>query len=821
MSDSAPIPPTSARKKRERPFLGYSVQKGQIRYLSAKALLQFDDRHSGCPRKWAFPYVFGKKLPRIEAFDEGVSLAEIAETYLTTGKMVLTPVLQPAKKFFPEPGPDILCEEPIGSSIEAAVSLRDRILRSPNAPNRAAAEAELARLAGLVTRGIPVDGAADWIHRRGTYKDKEGVLRTEAPGLVVISNGDLKSISQINTHITPSFTKQGWAQTDIEVCEDPQMVAYAKAYLGKFAEATHVRSEKVYAQKKPHAADIRGGLSSRQQVDDRWGELEERVVDELVQTAGAQKIEDVRPAMKSCDSYTHLVGCGFLGCGVDCLPGKVKKEEGEVPCPNCKGKGKTQKGCGYRYVCPLSSETIQIPLVTLDLARGQIGETGMSLFDRVPTTSSTSSSSDTSVVPVPPVPPARPTAALSYEAQVAAAQAKFEAELSKTPTSSSIDKQSELPIPSTIGERISVALCSPGDDYMVDWDDGNPPRRMTLKEVFKGKFKFWGAQGDKVELGVEEFVFRLPPGVSSSPPVPPTPRASCGATGCGVGCAPGYVVSDGGPSCVYCPSCAGKGAVSTQTMAVKPPDAPKAAWVDQQSPLSDEEIARLKADPTTDPELLRLAIEHKRIAEEKARAEAAADPKAASRGGNCLGSGQVVKFSEQPSVVDGKVVCSMCGAERAIPKEIRKARPMPTEMPFPGHRRPKGEEKSSTPESSTPVVPTPPSTPPEPVVDRSCSQEEIPVPPLSDAARAADALGHARKMEPADKALATKAQEEIPVPPGTVATVKAVVTVDGILLTLTEAAILTALFRDRAMSIPKAALSAEAVGLLQRLKLVD
>ena len=108
------------------------------------------------------------------------------------------------------------------------------------------------------------------------------------------------------------------------------------------------------------------------------------------------------------------------------------------------------------------------------------------------------------------------------------------------------------------------------------------------------------------------------------------------------------------------------------------------------------------------------------------------------RGGNCPGSGVTVLFVNQPSVVNRKVVCDVCGTDRPIPKEVREMKPTPTGMPFPGHRRPKGDDAvlAVSPSASVPTVPpTPPplvsvaplsSVPSLPVVPAPVSPTQLP-----------------------------------------------------------------------------------------------
>ena len=771
MPQTPNVPET--KKKKERPFLGKAIVNGNIRYTSAKQILTFDDQHSGCPRKFANMYVFGKKVPRMEHLDEGVSMAEIAEMYLTTGEMVLTPMMQKAIKFFPDPRNefgilDLVCEQPLGD-IAAAVDLRDKILARPNAKNLEAANEELRKRAGLAALGIPFEGAADWWHTRQTYKDKDGVVRKEKTGDFVIGLGDLKSISQINTHITVSTVRKGWAQTDAEVVTDPQMVAYSKALIDKHTMSTHVRDDKVYVQKKPFGADIRGGLCTRQQVEDRWGDLVERVVSEMVDTAKADRIEDVRPATGSCDSFTHLIPCGFPGCGRGCFPGKIRNKEGvESPCPHCKGKAKIEKGCYFRGKpdCPLTPGT-QVSLINITFDRTRIqGEPVMSLFD---------SPADAPVAP--PTPPAPPMDDATYAAMVAAAEAAIEDELlgdddTDVPSPPSPPSLPEVsaPLPPAPpappsppkeehhmqGEQISVMLCAAGEEYLVDCEDGAPPRQMAFRGCLGGVFKFVGPAGDKVDCKTDDKVFRLPVG---TPLVMLQPTMS---------------PSD-----------------------VKPPDAPKTPWADQQQPLSDEAIAEI-----TNPALRELAVAHKALIEGQAAAEAAADPDKKTRGGNCPYSGTVTLFSSQPSVVDGKLVCPTCGMEKPIPREIRKAVPKHTEMPFPGHRRPKEEGKVVAPVApAPPVAPTVTVAPPKPPVPPT-THVTPPTPPVAS-------VGTIEEVVTAAEATGSAVSIQEIFPEGTV------------YVTREEIDVLSALFRDRAAAIPKAALAHSTISLLQRLKLVD
>ena len=433
----------------------------------------------------------------------------------------------------------------------------------------------------------------------------------------------------------------------------------------------------------------------------------------------------------------------------------------------------------------------------------------MSLFDTIDLTPVSSSASPSP----PPTPPAAALDDEEYEAEVAAEEAAVEASLNAgmttvvvpptpppamitlptpppattpTPPPATITPPSapsapSAPAPSAtipvsewlpkcaLGDKLSVGLCAIGEEYMVDAEDGHSPYRMKFVEVSAGEFKFRDATGAKVALDVKDYVWKLPSTAAPTPPEPSDPRA------------------------------------------VKPPDAPKTKWVDEQAPLTDKAIAEI-----TDPKLRELAIEHKRMAEaeqgKKDAAEAAANPQAATRGGNCPGSGQVVLFSTQPSVVDGKVVCPICGMVKPIPKEVKKATPRPTEMPFPGHRRPKVTavtETAATAAAATAVAKTTATaaatetttlTPP-PVV------ETTPTPP-------------AVEVLPTPPPMA----ETAPTPPPVVATsapTPPVTTTPVAMLDRGDIVILAGFFKAQVAAIPRMALSAQAIDLFKRLTFID
>lgn len=183
-------------------------------------------------------------------------------------------------------------------------------------------------------------------------------------------------------------------------------------------------------------------------------------------------------------------------------------------------------------------------------------------------------------------------------------------------------------------------------------------------------------------------------GVPALPSLP-APVRPCGAPGCGVDCAPGCVGS------VPCPACLGKGAAGLT--AVLPPDAAPSTPLEDASPLSAEEIAKI-----TDPTLRQRVEEHARLAAEAKEKEDA--EKAAAGGqktsGNCPGGKQKVMIAS-PKARGNKVTCTACG--RVLP--VKPAADGSAIVP--GHRL--QEEKTQTGQTATGIPALPSGIPTLPV----------------------------------------------------------------------------------------------------------
>ena len=567
--------------QRERVYNGKSVVNGKFRFSSVSQLKLFDPHGEGCNRKWWWQYVSGKKLAKTGTLLTGIDVDEKLEHYLKTGEDVLPPILQPAKNLFPAPGPDLELQKPLGKDFSRAVRLRDEILKG--ASNSFETNLLIKEFAGLTVRDVPFDGAPDLRHFRTEYINDDGLPQRDPPGTNIIKIDDLKTTSRIWATKILSGPSAGtvlpsYAKTAAQVCDDAQMLSYARRDCDVFPDATHFRLGHVYAGTKKREASRRSGIISREEVLRRFHRIE-NVFDEMIQVATATRVEDVKPSPSSCDAYTHV--------GPD---------------------GKTAKGCGHRYYCPLSDSTIVQNML------GNYKETAMSLFDTL--------------------------------------------------------KPTDLPA----GPLFAAPQPAPA-----------PPVDLSAERA--------AVEAEKQKLLAQDAGMRVQ-------------KFGCGATGCGEGCAPGWVRGDAG-GFLQCNSCKGKGGISIRVEtdappppvapnAIIPPDAPAPpSLFHAAAPLPPEERTQI-----VDPAL-------KKVVEEHAAAHAAvAQAEEAAAGVWCPESNSTIALTMEMAI-SRKYTCS-CGKEHKLKPEKKEDGSHVATLAR--HKLPKKETAAPPPAAVAQAVAPPPPT---------------------------------------------------------------------------------------------------------------
>ncbi len=223
---------------------GSTVKDGELRFVSVSSLQKADPAsESGCPRAWWYQYVKGIKEPPSPAMERGTKLHAEVANYLITGTKNLSTQVLSNLHMVPDPvkydasgRPDMFVEHDI----------------VPQMPDGSSG----LQLSPLRASGIPMVGAIDLMHSRGTNKGGNDIEDTiDPPGTVEVL--DWKFVS-----------KMDWAKPGNELINTIQMAGYAK-YVYEVTPAKLVRISHGYMPSKglgrKHTAKV-----TREQVEKAW-----------------------------------------------------------------------------------------------------------------------------------------------------------------------------------------------------------------------------------------------------------------------------------------------------------------------------------------------------------------------------------------------------------------------------------------------------------------------------------------------------------------------------------------------------------------------
>lgn len=240
-----------------RENLGPAILNGEIRYFSPSSLSLLDpNQFGGCPRRYWFKYVAGKKEPEKGYQQLGTQIHAEIEQYIKTGVKALSRHALAGEQFItPLVGRSVLVEHSINDGL-------------------------------LTAAGVPVVGFIDVVNGSGYYVDPLGQLREDQ----CIELKDWKSTGNL------AYVKNG-----ADLLKTIQMPAYAewsfRKYGGDRARLSHV----YFCTKKPSA--VKTTISTtREKNAARWQEIEgvARLGLDIVRETECNKVPANR---SSCDAY--------------------------------------------------------------------------------------------------------------------------------------------------------------------------------------------------------------------------------------------------------------------------------------------------------------------------------------------------------------------------------------------------------------------------------------------------------------------------------------------------------------------------------------
>ncbi len=258
--------------------LGPGVVDGRLLWTSASGLTKIDTESTGgCPRRWFFEQVMGKRQPSTEAQRKGTKLHGEIEGHLITGAPLLTPLVNAGRHYIPERGPGILIEHALA---------------------KLTPEGTIA--AWLRAADVPLAGHVDIWNHRGIWIDPEGELRAE-PRANTLETKDWKTTSDLV-----------YAKSAAELAKNVQMVTYAEAGFRAWTHLEHARLTHVYFRTRgAPVAKLSTVLCDREQIARRWEYVESlaRLAADVARETNPDKVPANRNACGAYRGCPHQSYC--------------------------------------------------------------------------------------------------------------------------------------------------------------------------------------------------------------------------------------------------------------------------------------------------------------------------------------------------------------------------------------------------------------------------------------------------------------------------------------------------------------------------------
>ena len=263
-----------------------TVSNGVIASLSVSQISKFNEaEYGGCPRRWWLTKLGGEVEPVTKAVTAGVAGHAQDEHYLKTGEDVLGRHAMAGKHLMPLPGPDLFVEWGLNNQPK------------PKGKHYFPAEQSL-----LFAAKVPLIGFIDLLHVRGTYMDESGGLVRDPPNTGEV--WDHKYTSKLE------YAKSGPA-----LLETTQMVGYGEFLTKKFPGLNFIRLTHLYRTYDGKPGAVKSTiLVPTQQIHDRWGVVEEKIVPAMKEVAKATRLEDVPKCRNAGERDSACFSFGRNGC---------------------------------------------------------------------------------------------------------------------------------------------------------------------------------------------------------------------------------------------------------------------------------------------------------------------------------------------------------------------------------------------------------------------------------------------------------------------------------------------------------------------------
>jgi hypothetical protein len=269
----------------------YTVIEGKLQHLSVSQVAKFNAAEDGCPLRWFYVNVLGKKEPYRAAADLGTNIHGELEIYLPTGQNVLGKIARAGVHLLPQPGADLMVEWGFNNK--------------PRPPKRDGKQVNYfpAQESLVWAAGIPFIGFIDVVNTRGEYL----VPRADDDRVVdLVSEPD--AIEVLDHKSTSNFK---WLKPSEKLIETTQMNGCGVFVAKADTEVKAVRLSHL-GYKTEGAADSikRSALVPREKILDRWTRVVEPLVEKMKSVAATKRPEDVEANLGACENFG---GCPHKG----------------------------------------------------------------------------------------------------------------------------------------------------------------------------------------------------------------------------------------------------------------------------------------------------------------------------------------------------------------------------------------------------------------------------------------------------------------------------------------------------------------------------
>lgn len=281
--------PPPERRRRDN---GDAVVDGVIQYFSSTSLQLADPSGGeGCPRKWYYEKILGKKPPETRQQSEGKELHAQNELYERTGVNALGSLAMRGKHMLLPPGDDLLVEQDM--LVTPELEYRARAVEHAEGSEAGEAIRLSATLADAPLRlvGRPYVGYIDLAHRRGVNQgaqDVEDAFDPPNTGEVL----DWKSTSSLD-----------WVKNPQQVSRTIQMTSYGKWMLTVFPDLEHIRLSHGYYITRGSVSPRKVSLRVLPEVIERQWEHVEGVARLLDDVAREREVDQVPANNRACGAF--------------------------------------------------------------------------------------------------------------------------------------------------------------------------------------------------------------------------------------------------------------------------------------------------------------------------------------------------------------------------------------------------------------------------------------------------------------------------------------------------------------------------------------